>query len=949
MSAWLATLFAATGVSVVFVPDVPEHCATQARVASVVDLTDGLRLLRGPLEKDEKLDAARERLAATVAIVARRTEDGVTVEVAHADGVTKKTAPAQGGAPLAEALRAAWPKSAPPLLEARALGVPNDAAIDAACKGDAKAAYDASGAAVGRTIPALIAPDEKRRGGTLLVDWAIASARAAAGDCRRAVSTFDRTIVALERGALAPVWRRAPPSEETLPSSLEVIDDIVTAFEAGAFVAMDLLTGQERWRVEVGAAEPTLVRTRRHLIAATESALIAIVPATGKIAWQHDLPSPAPEIAVRGGRLFVATRQEILGIADDDGEIVWRTDPLVTPVGGPVLVGGELAIPAGPFVLFLDYTSGKELRRIDVGDELAAPLTVTPLGAVWALVGSDEIVQLQPEPPAVLFRTSAFVGAAWPPAVVAEQLVVAATYRRRPAVAYVDPKRPNGIGRILVGALPPIVTLRDYSGVLHRQARPYAIVARDLRGNATWSARTSGEVASLSTHGDVVVGAVKNEAIVLDRKKGTRITSLSFDERIVDVAYEQTGGAALTEAGVLYGLPSGYDPRPAAWLREVRLEAARCRLALGQRTVAQRIAEDVLERDRDNLDAAAILAGASSRTQDVVNAWRTVMTTAPRYDVVQNDAREALAKRIGLSAFVRPAQTITDVAAAGGVLITKEGDAIVARRAADPNKPLWSKKLGAQVESAGPAVRIGKKLWSPTSGKEVKPAAAFDPAVVGATLFLRKDNVVSIADDSGATTWTQTVDDGQKLLDADAKHVLLATDGGLVQVLDRTTGERRFVRNLEVPIVGGHLDQDAAVLVLADALWVLDVTTGEERKKVTRGEEPMRFVTATNRGLVYATDKQVRLFDVVRGRLTTLLSLPEDVEALYVVAADERPIVWAHHGASLTAYDLMRRQFSGRVELGPLAKVVRAEAHIAALESAGVLWVFDGTRALASK
>ncbi|MEQ8980009.1 MAG: hypothetical protein RL846_18885 [Deltaproteobacteria bacterium] len=164
MSAWLATLFAATGVSVVFVPDVPEHCATQARVASVVDLTDGLRLLRGPLEKDEKLDAARERLAATVAIVARRTEDGVTVEVAHADGVTKKTAPAQGGAPLAEALRAAWPKSAPPLLEARALGVPNDAAIDAACKGDAKAAYDASGAAVGRTIPALIAPDEKRRG-----------------------------------------------------------------------------------------------------------------------------------------------------------------------------------------------------------------------------------------------------------------------------------------------------------------------------------------------------------------------------------------------------------------------------------------------------------------------------------------------------------------------------------------------------------------------------------------------------------------------------------------------------------------------------------------------------------------------------------------------------------------------------------------------------------------
>lgn len=922
MSALSLGLLVVASYQLVFVPQIPDQCETQARVASVVDLTPKLRLVRGPLDAGESLESARVRHAADIAVLAQReASEKVVVEIATTSGSKTKTIDGRRADPIADALVDLWPKHAPPLLEARALGVPNEAAIVAACAKDAAAAYAASGAAVGRTVPALIAPPANLRAKGLLVDWAIASARASAGDCRRAIGGLDRTVRALEGGALAPVWRRAPISEETAPSSLEVIDDIVVAFEAGTFVALDLLTGAERWRHEVGQSEPKLVPTRRHLVAATDAALVAIDPVRGTIGWRRALRGPAPEIAVRGGHLFVATSQEVLAIDDDSGAIEWRTDPLVTPVGGPVLVGQELAVPIGSAVLMLEPSTGRELRRIEVDDEIAAPLTATPLGALWALVGSDEILQIIPDPPAIALRTSALVGARWPPAVVAEQLVVAATHRRRDVIAYVDPDERDGLAHVFPNALPPIVPLPDYSGVLHRQARPAAVVARDVRGKVIWTAR--GDVAALSTHGDVVVGAMRDEAIVLDRKKGTRITSIALDERILDVVYEQTGGAALTEGGVVYGLPSGYDPRPAAWLREARLETAACRLALNQRTSARAMAEKVLLRDRDDLDAAAILAESATDTQRIVAGWQTVMSAAPARDPLQAKARAALAKRIGMTAFLRTTPPIRDVAAAGDVLVTKQDETIVARMVATPTTALWTTKRAPNAKKD--IVRAGDQLLVSKAGA-LSPVV--DPAVIGASIFAK----------SGALA------DGARVLDTDGSNVLVAAD--TLQIRDAASGAARFERALGEKVLAGVLIDDTAVLVLADAVVVVDATSGEERRRVARPEGPLERPFATNRGIVFAAGDRVKLLDVARGRFTDLLRLSATIEELVVVTPAERPIVWLRHGDTLTTYDVMRRRTTGSVELAPLEKIVRAGHHVAALEKAGHLWVFDGRRGL---
>ncbi len=157
------------------------------------------------------------------------------------------------------------------------------------------------------------------------------------------------------------------------------------------------------------------------------------------------------------------------------------------------------------------------------------------------------------------------------------------------------------------------------------------------------------------------------------------------------------------------------------------------------------------------------------------------------------------------------------------------------------------------------------------------------------------------------------------------------------------------MRNLEVAVSGGHLVGDAVVLVLAEELVVLDAATGEERVRGKHDGAPLRFAAATNRGLVFVAADQVRILDVARARVTTLLDPKEAIASMHVVTPDERPIVWVHHGARLSAYDVMRRQFTGRVELGPLTKVARAKDHIVALEEAGVVWILDGTRALGAK
>src|SRR5262249_45153190 len=136
-------------------------------------------------------------------------------------------------------------------------GGANSAALAAACRGEAENAYRESGDAIARAVRDLVAPplpDKK----TLLARWARASALRREGKPRPAAELLRGIVAALARGESAPIWRRAPAKEGAIASSIDLFDRTAVAFEGGAFHAIDVATGLDLWRLELGKSEPHL-------------------------------------------------------------------------------------------------------------------------------------------------------------------------------------------------------------------------------------------------------------------------------------------------------------------------------------------------------------------------------------------------------------------------------------------------------------------------------------------------------------------------------------------------------------------------------------------------------------------------------------------------------------------------------------------------------------------
>jgi hypothetical protein len=104
---------------------VPEESATEAcfadeRMSAVIALTPGVRLLRGRMQDNETIEAARQRSNADLAIRgARVVKDGVeeaTIEIARADrAIEKRTLSGSIFDRVESVLESSWPKDAPPL------------------------------------------------------------------------------------------------------------------------------------------------------------------------------------------------------------------------------------------------------------------------------------------------------------------------------------------------------------------------------------------------------------------------------------------------------------------------------------------------------------------------------------------------------------------------------------------------------------------------------------------------------------------------------------------------------------------------------------------------------------------------------------------------------------------------------------------------------------------
>ncbi|MEO1339020.1 MAG: PQQ-binding-like beta-propeller repeat protein, partial [Myxococcota bacterium] len=340
---------------------------------------------------------------------------------------------------------------------------------------------------------------------------------------------------------------------------MSVVDDLVIAFDAGVFEAYTLSSGQLRWRRKLGTAEPrpTSLGPKR-LLLVLSNAIAALDTQTGEDIWRTKLRAPRAEIVVFDDWIYAATAEAIVALDRKTGEIGWTFDGLSTPVAGPVESEGRLVVPLASKIVVLDPETGQLIRSLPLHDELSAPLVLSPTGAVWALVGSDEVVHV----PASLTKVGTPIrnlpGVDWPPVRSGEALILNAGPRTdRGALMYVTPKRRRA--RRLVKTLRGPIAQMDERTVVYID-RQRALIARQGRRKPRWKKRIPNRVTAWAASKHHVAAATNPIVYVLEGKKGREAHRIQLDGAIESIIYESQGGVALMKNGALYGLPSSQAP-----------------------------------------------------------------------------------------------------------------------------------------------------------------------------------------------------------------------------------------------------------------------------------------------------------------------------------------------------------------------------------------------------
>jgi len=127
-------------------------------------------------------------------------------------------------------------------------------------------------------------------------------------------------------------------------------DQVAVASSQGVLAVIDAATGQERWRLAVGAPVVAGVGGDGERFAVITSGQQLVVAEAGRVLWRMPLPavSYTPPL-VAGGRVFVLTADRMVSAFDGrDGRRLWsqgrNTDPLVLRQPGLLMAYGDTLV-----------------------------------------------------------------------------------------------------------------------------------------------------------------------------------------------------------------------------------------------------------------------------------------------------------------------------------------------------------------------------------------------------------------------------------------------------------------------------------------------------------------------------------------------------------------------------------------------------------------------------
>ncbi|MCC7384029.1 MAG: PQQ-binding-like beta-propeller repeat protein [Deltaproteobacteria bacterium] len=925
-----------------------DQCPILESIAASVAMTSGVRLVRAPLQDAEALDAARRRVGADLAFSGAINGARVIVERAYPAAASTVSSADGLSIDVAAQLSKLWPKDAPRLQANDAFAAGSLEALRAACAGDAPAAYARAGAALGEALRARIDPPPEPRPrpviAPLLVDWAQAEAALRRSERTKAVPMLRRTLDRIKAGESAPLWRQVGPEPAT---AIQIEGDTAIEFARGSFVARSLASGLLRWRVDVGAAEPRLVPIGSGLLlAATEVGLIAIEGATGKIAWRVEAPQAWPEVLPIGDQIVFAAPDRVLSVHRVTGAIVWRASVQEEMIAGPILTQNLIGAPGETAVFWLDPKSGQTVGRTLLGDELAAPLFLTPSGSTWALVGADRAVRLGPQDAKVELppRALALRGATWPPFPIGDVLLVGAGDKKRGTWI----SRADATPRVLLrGVRAPLLLLPDKRGVVALDARGDTVVAVGPDGRVLWKARMPAPVAAIAEGPGGLWVAAGNRLSALEPSKGKPFAMVVLSEPVRVIAWGDRGGLALATSGAVYGLSLPDDPRPSAWAAQLRRQLASTYLGLGLLPGAELMAKELLQRDPDDPDALALAAKARSKRdpRGAVAGWLALLSRTRPTDPARQDALAALDAQVGLTAFVStPAPVSAIVTSTAGLVAAQAGGQVLV--VGPDGRERWSRR-GTSVHAAGAALGIDDRWYRALDGSELGPRVR-QPEVTSELGLLTIEQGPTTATigltepGSRAPRWRVGVPlPGLRVLDVDPRRIALESSGlaRAVAVIDVGSAAPAQEIPVAAPVQAAQLASDQLIAVMGKELAAIELGSAKIVARTRLAStQPARLVGAPDGALLIEGRAISLLGPKLRLRWRTILP-----SAVALAAAGDGGVVFvALEDGTLLA--LKAGQLRGRIATGPIAALAASGGTLfVAPASAPGLWVFDST------
>ncbi len=838
----------------------------------------------------------------------------------------------QGEGPdLEHALRRAWPSTRTPLPEG--LVAPPYPLLSLACEGRVAEAYRRAGAAVPWALATIAPPPDREAQGPLLRRWASARGQAAAGRSKVAIRELRTVVKRMVAGATGPIWRAETTFED--PPEATVIGGRVLLFDNGTFEARSLKTGEVLWRRALGPAEPKPVALNAEtLLLVLDDGVEAIAAHTGQPRWRTALKAPRPQIATKDGDLFVADAEAVTAIDITTGDARWQYDGLLTPVAGPVLTGHHLAVPMGPVIAVLNPKDGVEAGRIDVGDELSAPLIAAADGGLWAFVGSDDVVFVPAARTTVGRRFEGLPGAAWPPAVVGGRLAVVAGTGTGPRRLVVVDARRGRRKTAARGVRPPLATIAggDRPLIVHTTRDRRGMVARALAGPLAWRVRLPAPLGAWAAIPGVVLVAVSNRLIAVSAADGRRVHTLTLDGRVADLALAPEGAVAILDDGTVYGLLPPGSPRHDVWLGQARLHLARAYLDAGKLDAARKVATAALVDDEHFYNARVLRAEIGTRTRDdsAVADWLALLETAPDDRTLATRARHGLQTLAG----IREVQSIDarSVRTSSTWVVTRTSTGIQGRRPATPGVSVWTAPDAPLGPVQGPAIRVGERWLQLRDGAPVPPG--LEP--LGEDLYIERTAAPTLR---RGDRWSRALPDGLTKVRWDGDDLLLFGPSRVAR-WSATTGEVRWTRRRRAPVEAMWRVGERVLLRTAGGLHAVDADNGRQRYRVSVGAGAPVVVLGPQ--AVFGEGTELKFLRADDGRLRGTLDVGARVVRLWSAGA--------YLFAALDSGDLVSVDPRRRRRVASAGLRVRDGAAIgnqlAVVDDAGRLLMIDGQRGL---